>query len=175
LTWLNETWLPVVGFPYYEVSNLGQVRSIDRTVLDKNSQFRKRTGKILAPVTSGSYYQVMLSDRKMHLVHAIVCTAFHGPKPFPDYEVSHIDGDSHHNNATNVLWESHLVNMRRKQAHKTQNQGETCNFVKLTEVQVIRIRELIADGFSDEDIAGWFNVTDRNIRHIKKRRTWKHL
>ena len=42
---MEEIWRPVKEYEgYYEVSNLGRVRSIDRVVVDKNGrqQFKKR-------------------------------------------------------------------------------------------------------------------------------------
>ena len=46
-----EQWKPVVGYEgLYEVSNLGQVQSLDRTCHDKNGLAKKFKGKVLANI-----------------------------------------------------------------------------------------------------------------------------
>lgn len=53
--------------------------------------------------------------------------------------------------------------------------GEKVASSKLTEKDVIKIKEMIYRGVSNKEIAQKFNVTDKNISCIKLGKTWKHI
>jgi predicted DNA-binding protein YlxM (UPF0122 family) len=53
--------------------------------------------------------------------------------------------------------------------------GEAHPKAKLTDNQVLKIRELFEKGFSLRVIARNFKVSDWNVRSIVKGKTWKHL
>jgi len=53
--------------------------------------------------------------------------------------------------------------------------GEENSKAKLYERDVMEIRELIARGFVQAEIARRFNVTPQNIRSIRLRITWRHI
>ena len=46
---------------------------------------------------------------------------------------------------------------------------------KLNETQVLEIRALAAKGFSQREIAQWFDVDHVTIHHILTGKTWKHV
>jgi hypothetical protein len=107
-------WLPVQDYEgYYEVSNFGQVRSLDRTDSDGN----RRIGKMLHPSpTTKGYLRVSLWRENRsgeRYVHRMVATAFHTNehnKP----EVNHKDGDTKNNHATNLEWVDQSENGRHR-------------------------------------------------------------
>lgn len=83
-----ERWLPIVGYEgFYEVSDLGRVRSVDRVVGGGRgpSGLRRRRGQIRAlSVHPFGYPQAHLSrdgTRETSPVHKLVLTAFVGPCP----------------------------------------------------------------------------------------------
>lgn len=100
-----ETWKPVCGYEgLYEVSDLGNVRSLDRTVRNKNGWAVKK-GKTLAPASINSgYLKVQLwrdNVGQSHLVHRLVADAFlENPNHFS--EVNHIDENKLNNCVTNL-------------------------------------------------------------------------
>jgi hypothetical protein len=53
--------------------------------------------------------------------------------------------------------------------------GEAHPKAKLTEIQVLKIRELFSTGFSVRVIAKNFRVSDWNIKSIVTKKTWNHL
>jgi hypothetical protein len=46
-----------------------------------------------------------------HIVHQIVATAFHGPKPSDDHVVDHLDTNRMNNRAENLRWVTRLDNV----------------------------------------------------------------
>ncbi len=65
-------------------------------------------------------------------VHRLVCLAFHGPKPFPEAVVIHIDEDAHNNRADNLRWgtQKENLNMPKIKAWHKSRTGENNPFVK---------------------------------------------
>lgn len=111
-----EEWRPVVGFEgYYEVSNLGGIRSLTRTYTRRNGYPYTKRGQAIAPwISTHGYLEVRLyrEGRKRSLrVHQAVAEAFLGLKPMPDLEVCHINGEKLDNRAENLRWDSHRENV----------------------------------------------------------------
>ena len=92
---------------FYEVNELGQIRSIDRIVKYKNGIIRKHDGKELKPlIDTGGYAMVRLNKNgiaKMRKVHRLVAEAF---LPNPDNlpQVHHKNHNTKDNRACNLQW-----------------------------------------------------------------------
>ena len=105
----EEIWRDIKGYEgLYQVSNMGRVKSLERTVTRKNG--RKYTVKelILKPNSDGhGYLRVDLGNGsgkgKTIKVHRLVCEAFHkNPENKPC--VNHIDENKTNNTASNLEW-----------------------------------------------------------------------
>lgn len=108
-------WRPVVGFEgYYEVSDTGLIRSIDRYI-EHRGRMKWIPGRLMSLQKSKrGYYLVQLSKNgsiKDMKVYRAVADAFI-PNPDNKPEVDHIDGDKSNNNASNLRWVTHLENIR---------------------------------------------------------------
>ena len=106
----QEEWRPVVGYEgLYEVSDCGNVRSVDRTIVNKNGITRLLKGKLIHPIVSGSerkYLQVHLSknNKQEHVsVHRLVARAFVDGYE-PHLTIDHVNGNSYDNRAENLCW-----------------------------------------------------------------------
>lgn len=104
----DEAWLPIDGYEgYYEVSNLGRVRSLPRVVTMSNGVKRKTAGKILTLVRYGNGYQAVRLTRNnvpdSRSVHRLVAEAFI-PNDEGLPEVNHKDENKHNNRADNLEW-----------------------------------------------------------------------
>jgi hypothetical protein len=106
------TWLPVPGWAgRYEVSDGGEVRSIDRP------GFKGRTLK--QGSAHGGYRTVVLSrpgERHAYTVHRLVAEAFLGPKP-TGHHTRHLNGDKSDNSAANLAYGAASQNELDKVAH----------------------------------------------------------
>lgn len=103
----QEEWRDVVGYEgFYQVSNTGKVRSVDRFV---NAPQGKRIsrGKIISQINkdNGYLYVSLCSNgtRKNHYVHRLVADAFVNNAHCGDV-VNHIDFNRKNNNAGNLEW-----------------------------------------------------------------------
>ena len=109
---IKEEWRPVKGFEgYYEVSNLGRVRSLDRV----DSVGRVRIGKILKQsAKNNGYMHLVLSAngiKKNAHAHRLVAQAFI-PNPLNKMDVNHIDGDKTNNKVDNLEWATRSENQK---------------------------------------------------------------
>lgn len=111
-----EVWKPVKGYEgFYEVSNFGNVRSLDRYVEQKQhsgTMFKRLyKGKLLKPRKTNSGYFLVTLKSKQVLVHRLVATAF---IPNPDNKpcVNHIDSCRTNNHANNLEWVTQSENVQ---------------------------------------------------------------
>lgn len=115
-----ERWLPVVGWEaFYEVSDWGRVRSIDRPVRGKGGLPRNIRGRILRP--AGQYPSVILHDgkrRKCAKIHQLVLDAFVGPRP-PGADSCHNNGNRYDNRLENLRYDSRSENALDRVRHGT--------------------------------------------------------
>ncbi len=105
-----EIWKDVKGYEgLYEVSNMGNVRSLDRTeefIRCGKITKRKKIGRVLIPVKRDEYLGVCLSKgkrRKSYLIHRLVAESFlPNPDDFP--QVNHKDENKNNNAVCNLEW-----------------------------------------------------------------------
>ena len=103
---IEEIWKPIEGYPNYEVSNLGRVRSLN---YNKTNQT-----KILTPWNNGSGYKLVGlrkdGKRKMFQVHRLVAIAFiNNPN---NYQIiNHKDENPSNNYVENLEWCTHKYNL----------------------------------------------------------------
>lgn len=100
-----EIWKDILGYEgYYQASNLGNIKSLDRVFIQKNGIQTTKRGKILSPKNDRGYLRVGLvknKKRTMLGVHRLVALAFI-KNPFNKEQVHHIDKDK----SNNLMWVS---------------------------------------------------------------------
>jgi len=175
-----ETWKPVRGFENYLVSNLGNVKSIQRVVYYSNGHRALRKERIKKQRTTwNGRKEIQLHDdgvSKFFLVHRLVAFAFLGDPP-DKYEVNHKDGNPLNNNLSNLEWVSRSYNNHHSWVIGLKNQDGVKNpSSKLTNEDVIVIKNLLKGGvLSQVQIAEKFKVSSSLISQIHSRRIWDHI
>jgi hypothetical protein len=171
----GEHWRDIPGHEgYYQVSDMGRVRSVDRYILVQGGVERMCLGSIIRATHNGGqrrYLRVCLygvSENAFTYVHRLVALAFIGDAS-PEHHVHHINGISTDNRPCNLAYVP-------KAAHLSEhNRGEKNNRATLSERDVVNIRKLLAGHHAGADVARLFGVRRNVIYDIRHGRTWKHV
>lgn len=170
-----EIWKKVVGFEkFYEVSNFGNIRSLDR--IDSFGRFHK--GIVLRQkATRFGYNEVGLSINGVHKhakVHRLVAEAFL-ENPKKKKQVNHINCIKTDNSLNNLEWVTPMENM----THAIKNGlissvGENNPSAFLTVKLVNAIKDEYLKGVkSQRKLAFEYGVSQKTIFNIVHNRSWK--
>ena len=176
---MPESWKPILGYEdLYEVSNMGRVRQIGKGI-------GRTQGRILAPSPeSYGYFQYGLSRRgckqKMFRAHRLVGYAFcNPPTNWEGLQINHKNGIRTDNRAENLEWctsTENIIHARDILGADYSNPGEEHPMSKLTEVDVLEIRRLHAEGgISSKELGLKYGVHYSHIWRIVTRKRWKHV
>jgi hypothetical protein len=121
--WFTQ-WLPVIGYEgIYEVSDQGEVRSVDREVCDSVGVLRKYKSTVLKPRTNCRGYPVVNLCRngrpQTRKVHQLVADAFDVPRLSGATEVCHLVNDRTRNTFDNLYWGTRSDNQQDRVRHGT--------------------------------------------------------
>lgn len=176
----EEIWKPIPTYEgLYEISNRGQVRSLDRCEKMKGRYGeyvqRLRNGALLSQ-REGRYLTVTLYKNgrgRQFSVHRLVALIFIGHPPDARSEVNHIDEDKHNNCVNNLEW----INRKGNSLHSSYKQrGEASGTAKLTDKEVLEIRDFLNEGYlSQKEIAALYGVSNHAIFRIKAGHNWAWL
>lgn len=102
-----ENWKEIKGYEgLYEISDAGNVRSVDRCITYSNGVKHNYKGKIIVPVIHRNYYAVTLhkdNKKRTFKVHRLVAEAFiENPLNLP--YVNHKDENKLNNSVSNLEW-----------------------------------------------------------------------
>jgi hypothetical protein len=100
---LDEEWRDIPGYPGYQASNLGRIRSN----IFGNYKFFKPN------VTSKGYLAVALGDKRKKSIHRLVLLSFIG-KPKLNEQGDHINRNKTDNRLCNLRWISTSANLANR-------------------------------------------------------------
>ena len=103
----KRIWKDIEGFEgLYQVSNLGEVRSLTREITRYDGYTQSYIGKILKQSNHKGYFLVSLCENSIYkhiYVHTLVAQAFL-PNPNNYNEINHKDENKHNNCVWNLEW-----------------------------------------------------------------------
>lgn len=117
----GEIWKDIIGYDgYYQVSNLGRIKSLSRDVFCGMGYYLKKEKILKQAQHNQGYNGVTLyieNISKQFLVHKLVATAF-VKNLFNKEKVCHIDFNKKNNNSKNLEWVSSLESVCYQMSNK---------------------------------------------------------
>jgi hypothetical protein len=175
---MTEEWLDINGFEgYYQVSNLGYVKSLQRVIHHKNGSLSVRERILIRNSGTKGYLTVGLCRDGVHLtkrIHILVALAFI-PNPKNKPEVNHKDGNKSNCCASNLEWATTKENSDHATKNGLRGVGSRARSAILTEEDIPIIRRELADGDPLDLVAFRHKVSARSIGAIRRGESWKHI
>ena len=173
-----EVWKDIQGYEgFYQVSNFGEVKSLDRYLFTNNGKKRKFIGKQLKKDKSNcGYFRVQLwknQIKKSESIHRLVAFAFINNIDNKT-QVNHKNGLKSDNCVENLEWSTSSENMQHSYDNGFNNgpKGEKNGQSKLNEENVFEIRKMLDLKIKQIIIAKNFGVSISTISHIKTGKKW---
>jgi len=177
----EEIWKEVKNYEgIYEVSNIGNVRSLDNYIDNKHGSKSFKKGRVLKKFISvKGYLQTSLSKKTIRFntgIHRLVAIAFienTDNKP----QVNHIDGDKNNNNYYNLEWCTNSEN----QIHAVKNNlcnhnlGEKHHNSKLTNYEVKTARRMHELGWNNITLSRHYNISAPAMSKILRNETYINI
>lgn len=156
VAFFDEEWRTIEHSPGYMVSSRGRVWS-------------NRSKIVLKQGTTSSDHQIVClgTPGNAHYVHALVCEAWHGPRP-DGMVCCHNDGDPTNNTPENVRWDTWHSNVLDRSKHAK-------SFRKLTADDVREIRAMDIKRGDVKVLAERLNVSRATIHSVLRKRSHKRV
>jgi hypothetical protein len=124
---MDETWADIPGWPGYQASDTGHIRSTARL----SSDGRRLRGRKLKPrPTPSGYLRVSLciaGKATDQYIHYLVAAIFIGPRP-EGLDVAHGDGNPANNAVTNLRYATRSENQLDMRVHGTHYNGRKTHY-----------------------------------------------
>ena len=178
---VNEIWADIKGFEgYYQISNLGIVRSIDRVVAHKRTGVMRFKGRLLSMCLNrtNGYKRVYLTKDNTSFkfyVHVLVANHFI-EKVNGKIFINHKDGIKTNNTVDNLEWVTksenaiHAVETGLNNPCKRESNGNS----KLKNKDIDDIIKLFKTGeYTQVAISKMYGVCKQTINNIVRGNNWK--
>jgi hypothetical protein len=183
-----EVWKDIKDYEgIYQVSNLGNVKSLDREVAPNNRVPYWRKGKMCKQSKSNLGYMTVgftVNNVKVNkYVHRLVAETFiTNWSNHP--QVNHVDCDKTNNRMYNLEWctnsENHIHatknGLNKLHLHRVAYSGEKNGRSLLTKEKVLEIKQkYIPYKYSAKKLSKEYNVSESCITHILNNTSWKEI
>jgi len=176
---MNEIWKDVKGYGgHYQVSNLGNSRSLDRKIKSKNGVIKNLKGRNITITDNGNGYKKIGFYIKghQHYIHRLVLSTFKPMENMENLQVNHKDGDKNNNKLDNLEWVTDGENKRHSYDTGLHKKGDNHVQCKTKSSDIVYIRKNYIPyhcEFSGASLAKKFGLSKCQISRIvnNKRRT----
>ena len=172
---MNEIWKDIPNYEgYYQVSNLGRVKSLDRIITYSNGKEVYTKGKIIKQ-SKDSHNRLRLilnknGKKKNYFVHSLVALSFIGEKP-DNYIVAHCNGDNNDNRLSNLRYDTIKENSIDMYRH-----GGKVSIGKFSINDVMKIGYFYDSGnYTMSEIGEMYNVRHSTISKIIRKESFYWL
>lgn len=181
---MEEVWKDIPDYEgYYQVSNLGRVRSLEHKVTQAGRSGSichcVYKGRILKPEVgvSGRLRVALCKNNKVKrfFVHRLVLESFVGP--CPEGKVGcHRDDNCLNNVPENLYWGTVQENIQDEIRNDKVRRGEDNGTSKITSDIAKLVKEnCLTKQLKRKDFCEKYNITIWIYKHIQSNTTWKHI
>jgi len=169
----QEEWRPIPGWPYYQVSDFGRVK----TCAPHGRGTKEKPWRLLSASKAGTgYLNVSLHHRgesRRVYIHRLVLEVFVGP-PEPGMQARHIENNNRKDNRLeNLKWGTAQENSDDMVAHGSRVYGSSCHASKLSEADIETIADLHHnEGVPVKQLAIRFGIRKENMSKILNGHHW---
>ena len=176
----QEIWKDIKGYEgFYQVSNFGRIRSVDRIVITQDGRNVFYKSKIISEtIDRDKYITVKLSKYgtyKSIKLHRLIAQTFMPIDNYKDLEVNHIDFNRTNNKIENLEWVTHSENVHHSsKAGHYKNNSSGCKNGRstYTEEQVKYIRKLYDEGKTVMDI---IKILFPELTYKERKNKWSRI
>jgi len=175
---IMEVFIDVLDYEgFYQVSNLGNVKSLEREVNHPKGGVLLKKERILKPSTDKNGYKIVVLCKigvsKTFKIHRLVCSSFIKNlenKPC----VNHKNGIKNDNRIENLEWCTVKENTKHSYYFGFQKapKGEESCRCKLKKEDVLNIRK---SSLKNSELSKIYNISASNIYCIRVKKSWKHI
>ena len=171
----NEEWRPIKDFEgFYEVSNFGHVRSIERYVFCRSKTNPKKIEACIRKLREDrdGYLTVSLKNgqiTKLKKAHRLVAEAFID-NPLLSPEVNHINGIKSDNRVENLEWATTFENSRHRTINRLTKPILSDEQIEFIQKNAVILNDGKKHLNSVSDLARKFNVCRNTITDILRNR-----
>jgi hypothetical protein len=175
---MNEEWRSIYRYEgYYEVSNFGRIRSVERTIKYKNGRMIRLKERILRLTLDRYGYAFfgahMNGINKLMFVHRAVCLAFLGVIPDNCTEINHKNGIKSDNRFENLEYCDAKYNMHHAIAlGLVNNKGENNHHAIHKQAQIDEAYNLLKVGVKNKEVEEITGVKYSTLCDLKAGKTW---
>lgn len=175
-----EIWNDIKGFEgFYQISNLGNVKSLDRYIESSNrwgtmAQYLIK-GQTLKPRLANNYLYVKFNNKgkTCKKIHRLVAEAFiDNPLNLP--QVNHKNGNKLDNRVENLEWTDAITNSDHAYEMGLAHSGSDNHYAKLNEkivAEILYINKTTELTYSK--IGELFNVCSESVSNMCRGKSWK--
>ncbi|AAL82957.1 HNH endonuclease [Pseudomonas phage phiKZ] len=165
-------WRDIPGYSAYEASNLGTIR---------HKRLNRICNFFLTKTSIGTYLNIGAKNdektSKSKGVHILICLAFHGPSPGPNYEVNHKDGNKHNNLPSNLEWMTRGENIEHayKNGLRKENRRVIATDVTTGEKTTYYSMSELARALGVNKNTVWVIIRDHKTKPYRNRFTFEFI
>jgi hypothetical protein len=165
----KEIWKPIVGYSSYEVSNMGNVRSVGRYMRSRWGMSYLKPKYLKGWTDKLGYVRHTFEDRKLQLTHRLVAKAFI-PNPDNKPMINHIDNNPSNNRVENLQWCTNAENLQHaaKQGRMANNSSK-----KVIDVTTGKIYDSIKSAANSIGVIP--NTLQYRIMRNSKKNTFRYV